>query len=768
MKNKLNLALFVLLSLCLSIPLFAQQSNNLPPFLPCGTESPELSLHKSFFSSSSCTDVLEQGYGDSCENNDASIPALPFPGCGKFRVPIAFRKIAQDDCSGLVADMDQRIDDELCYLNELFDPLNIEFFEHSRPAPICSSDFYNFEIAGNDFDNSQIVAENIPGVINIYLADIIRRNGQQIGGTTFLGGNSNNPRMLVWVGQFGTFPGNSNCGITACGSTGHMHTTTAHEMGHFLGLRHTFADSFNSIEDLADNSLCCTASDKTCDTEPDSSLGYLSSTDCDEAPSCTSDIYYDELGNSSPPYTVNNIMSYHGLSCINQFTPFQKRRMYDGLMFCNTYLCSDVPETYLADVTQQRIEICKDEPLPDITGIAGRCYNWYDGEDASANLIATATSTLTAVELADIVDNSLSGTYTIYMGDANSYQDPPCRLPIEIKVLPETIDGNSDGASIANINTCDSPQDVLLSADASLLDEDCVIGWWITESDPISTSVTDDATFMSALGSANIGASLSNPVNTIIESTGEMSAGDLSLAVDCSTLNPYLDYYATPIAARSVAPIPSTNCMITSLPDTLGVFPDDYFYNNIYYYYFGYDYYPGRISFLEPGTIGCTQDTGCSSYTLNISITGTNPSSGENGLIYLITSRDYSSYFYLNFFSGDTTLTLPDYYFSPCYDPNENGLCIFIAELYGNGAANATLSWELDITYPPGDPGIPFPSLTTYNDCMFGAPVEISCDACAENPIPTVGEWSLIILALILLNLGILYIRQRELRIEKA
>ena len=54
----------------------------------------------------------------------------------------------------------------------------------------------------------------------------------------------------------------------------------------------------------------------------------------------------------------------------------------------------------------------------------------------------------------------------------------------------------------------------------------------------------------------------------------------------------------------------------------------------------------------------------------------------------------------------------------------------------------------------------------TVNDALQ---TDCSCEGIDDGSgVPTVGEWGLIILALILLNLGVLYIRQTEMKIEKA
>jgi len=49
--------------------------------------------------------------------------------------------------------------------------------------------------------------------------------------------------------------------------------------------------------------------------------------------------------------------------------------------------------------------------------------------------------------------------------------------------------------------------------------------------------------------------------------------------------------------------------------------------------------------------------------------------------------------------------------------------------------------------------------------CMFSVTI---ANVCFSEIVPTLSEWGLIILALILLNLGVLYIRQTEICIEQV
>ena len=90
-----------------------------------------------------------------------------------------------------------------------------------------------------------------------------------------------------------------------------------------------------------------------------------------------------------------------------------------------------------------------------------------------------------------------------------------------------------------------------------------VVGWWITENNPISTSVTDNASLATALGATTINSVLANPVDNLIEATSGTPKTIASLDFDCSSLDATKTYYATPMMATSRAEIPTVNCQAT-------------------------------------------------------------------------------------------------------------------------------------------------------------------------------------------------------------
>lgn len=84
----------------------------------------------------------------------------------------------------------------------------------------------------------------------------------------------------------------------------------SHEIGHYLGLHHTFEGATCKESD------CTTEGDLVCDTEPhDNSISVLQHPGCDE---------YTECGTREP---IENLMNYAGSTCGNTFTQGQKDRM---------------------------------------------------------------------------------------------------------------------------------------------------------------------------------------------------------------------------------------------------------------------------------------------------------------------------------------------------------------------------------------------------------------------------------------------------------
>lgn len=133
-------------------------------------------------------------------------------------------------------------------------------------------------------------------------------------------------------------------------------TVIAHELGHFLGLFHTFEGATSTL--CAPNTDCNTQGDKICDTDP-----ILNQKICDASStnSCTGRL----MGTS-----VNNYMSYCGNTSRNRFTLGQKERMISSLIVGRSVLSSSL----------MGLSIPTNKPIISINGNTIICNNYNDNE----------------------------------------------------------------------------------------------------------------------------------------------------------------------------------------------------------------------------------------------------------------------------------------------------------------------------------------------------------------------------------------------------
>ena len=115
----------------------------------------------------------------------------------------------------------------------------------------------------------------------------------------------------------------------ANGCTGHddNETTLAHEVGHYLDLYHTHETYYG--DECPDGSNCGSAGDKLCDTPADPKLtGRVYS-------NCVYDNSAATPAGCSGSYDpmVENHMSYAPPSCRSTFTPLQKEKMLNILLY---------------------------------------------------------------------------------------------------------------------------------------------------------------------------------------------------------------------------------------------------------------------------------------------------------------------------------------------------------------------------------------------------------------------------------------------------
>lgn len=133
--------------------------------------------------------------------------------------------------------------------------------------------------------------------LNVYIVKSI--NNGSAGYSSFPGGPDNDDGIVVMHNYFGK---------TGTASSG-MGRTMSHEIGHWLGLYHTFQDGCGTDP--------CTEGDYVCDTPPEANPANFN---CPIINSCNND--FPDLNDQ-----VQNYMDYSADACRNMFTSGQKQRM---------------------------------------------------------------------------------------------------------------------------------------------------------------------------------------------------------------------------------------------------------------------------------------------------------------------------------------------------------------------------------------------------------------------------------------------------------
>lgn len=151
---------------------------------------------------------------------------------------------------------------------------------------------------------------------------------------------------------------------------------TIHEMGHYLGLYHTFRGG-------CQNDDCLREGDRICDTPPDNSTAPA---DCsDPFNSCTTDAN-SGLPNDEPDM-VTNYMDYGYLSCRNAFTQGQADRMQMAINMERTSLlgcqsCQDpcpTPFSTLIGFDSLNVRVNAPFKLWADMPPSGSSFEWYEG-----------------------------------------------------------------------------------------------------------------------------------------------------------------------------------------------------------------------------------------------------------------------------------------------------------------------------------------------------------------------------------------------------
>jgi Pregnancy-associated plasma protein-A len=250
-----------------------------------------------------------RGGSNDCSFGNTNVEAQYDPSVGVYRIPVVVHLIQSSNGTGFVPD--SRVFSQIEILNEDFQAIagsngapgnnaQIEFYlatedpDGNPTTGITRSTNTTWFNDGGQYYNS--LAWDTNRYLNIYT----NNGGGALGYVPDLpqGGivGSSSDRVVILYSTFGR---------NAPFSPFNLGRTVTHEVGHYLGLYHTFSGGCGT-------SNCSTSGDRVCDTNPESSPTF----------GCPGN--RNSCGGQAP---FHNYMDYSDDICMNQFTPDQNNRM---------------------------------------------------------------------------------------------------------------------------------------------------------------------------------------------------------------------------------------------------------------------------------------------------------------------------------------------------------------------------------------------------------------------------------------------------------
>lgn len=366
-------------------------------------------------------------------------------------IPITITIMGEDNGTGYYPVA--QVWDALCELEADFAPHGIQFYIQGLPRYIAHSLMYDMD-PGFFYSDSMfnfVAAHNVPNTLNIYVID-----SYGPGLTTFRDldyDNSTYPPTIKHPQKHGI--------LIAKNQLGDKDHILTHEVGHYLGLWHTFAGwegleyqdyagavpdtlfwaTYDPDEDTiyynlpwlveyVDRSNCAISGDLICDTEPD----YLSKGWICNANGESGTMQADPQGDTFRS-DGTNYMSYSNDACVNHFSPQQVMMMRDVAQGPRSYLLyGQVPTgpltgeqvTWVYPAEEATVEV-NDSIVLDWESVAGADYYLVEfGRKVSASFTYPILSEVSLTESELKVPVEPNRTYYLKVNAISRYH--PCQV----------------------------------------------------------------------------------------------------------------------------------------------------------------------------------------------------------------------------------------------------------------------------------------------------------------------------------------------------
>lgn len=262
-------------------------------------------LATSLSAQSECGTVQPPGYEPSVEN---SLTERGPESGGLIVVPIHIHLLRRSNGNSAITLQDAQT--EIDTMNTYYADAGIIFVECVAAEIIDDDSLYYYD--ANAEENILLTNHYTQNVLNIYFAGTVTLSAAPLCGYSYF--------------PIGPFPKDAAFIAAACATNG---STTAHEVGHYMGLLHTHGGNAN---ELVDGSNCATDGDLICDTPADPNLQGWVDTAC---------VYQgNAVDANNQPYVpdTRNIMSYSDRYCRRHFSPMQCSLMNSVALGYRSYL----------------------------------------------------------------------------------------------------------------------------------------------------------------------------------------------------------------------------------------------------------------------------------------------------------------------------------------------------------------------------------------------------------------------------------------------
>lgn len=238
-----------------------------------------------------------------------------------IEVPVAFHIITNQKGDGLFPNMESIIHNQFLVINEVYNKFNISFKLLSIDTTVNDSWFYNASYYRNKEDlveMTSLLSINPSEVMNVFCL-----NPGVLGEAPYPWYSSLKTSMDYVIINFNTLPGSPNIYKEIF----NQGETLVHEVGHFLGLIHTFEGGADNCK--SPNNDGCSIGDLVDDTP---SQKICLDTGCIETSDSCPQPGYDP---------VKNYMGYNPDSCMSEMTPGQGERLIQCILKYRYYLVTN-------------------------------------------------------------------------------------------------------------------------------------------------------------------------------------------------------------------------------------------------------------------------------------------------------------------------------------------------------------------------------------------------------------------------------------------